>query len=120
MMDEKMIKVWEGEFAVMKSKKEYDRAFANIEDKNELTVIIEQDKIDEQDMIKIEKDWKLITFNTTLDFNLVGFISKISSALAEANIPIFVVSSYSTDHLMVKKDKLNKTLKILKNLEIEI
>ena len=119
-METKIIKVWEGDFAIVKSKKNYDSAFANIKDNNELTVIINQDKIDEQDVIEIEEDWKLITFDTTLDFGLVGFISKISSALAEANIPIFVISSYSTDHILIKKENLDKTLEILNKLQVKV
>ena len=119
-MDEKIIKVWEEDFAIVKSKKVYPEAFANIKDKKELTVIVDQVKVSEDDVINIEKDWKLITFDTTLDFGLTGFISKISSALAEANISIFVVSSYSTDHLLIKKKDLDKTLEILKNLEVNI
>ncbi|MFH1608181.1 MAG: ACT domain-containing protein [archaeon] len=117
-MNEEMIKVWNEDFVIVKSKKVYENAFANIKNKNELTVIVEQGKIDEEDIIEIEKDWKLITFDTVLDFGLVGFISKISSALAEANISIFVVSSYSTDHILIKKSDLDKTLGILKNLEV--
>ena len=119
-METKIIKVWEGDFAIVKSKKNYDSAFANIKDNNELTVIIEGNKVDEQDVIDIEKDWRLITFDTKLDFELVGFISKISSALAEANISIFVISSYSTDHILIKKDNLDETLEILKDLEVQI
>ena len=119
-MEENIIKVWEEDFAIVKSKRNYDSAFANIKDNNELTVIVEQNKVDEQDVIEIERDWKLITFETVLDFNLIGFISKISSALAESNISIFVISSYSTDHILIKKKDLDKTLEILKNLEVNL
>jgi|SRR3989344_2239907 len=101
-------------------KKKYPKAFANINDKNELTVIIEKSKVKKEDVINIENDWKLITFDTVLDFSLTGFISKISSALAEANISIFVVSSYSTDHILVKKENLDETLKILRKLKMNI
>ena len=113
-----MINVWKEDFAIVKTKKTYKNAFANINDGNEITVIINQNEINEEDIIGIEKDWKLITFNAILDFGLVGFIAKISNALAKEGISIFVVSSYSTDHLLIKKRYLNKTLKILQNLEV--
>ena len=112
------ILVWEEKFAIVKSKKEYAEAFANIKYKDELTVIIDQNKIKKEDIIKIEKNWKLITFDFLLNFNLVGFISKIFSALAKKNISIFVVSSYSTDHLLVKEKDLKKTLIVLKKLDV--
>jgi hypothetical protein len=116
----KNILVWKEKFAIVKSKKEYAEAFANIKYKDELTVIIDQNKIEKKDIIKIERNWKLITFNFLLNFNLVGFISKISSALAKKNISIFVVSSYSTDHLLVKEKDLKKTLIILKKIEVDL
>jgi uncharacterized protein len=118
-MKKEEIKLWDETFAVVKSKREYPGAFANIKDKKELTVIIEQDKIKKEDIIQIEKDWRLITFDMVLEFNLVGFIAKISNALAKEGISIFVVSSYSTDHLMVKEKDLEKTLEVLENLEVK-
>jgi len=54
--------IWKEAFAIIKSKKPYLNAFANIIDKNETTVIIEQSKYDDKDIIGIEKDWKILTF----------------------------------------------------------
>lgn len=47
--------VWKETFAIIKSKKSYLNAFANIIDKNETTVIIEQSKYNDEDVIEIEK-----------------------------------------------------------------
>jgi len=117
-MKNEIIKVWNNNFAIMKSKKFYPNAFANIKDKDELTVVMEENKIKKRDIIQIERGWRLITFNLILDFKLVGFISKISSSLAKAKISTFVISSYSTDHIFVKKEKLKKTIEILKKIKI--
>jgi len=53
-----------------------------------------------------------------LEFEMVGFIAKISKVLAKERISIFVVSSYSTDHLMIKEEHLGKTLELLEGLEL--
>jgi len=111
------IKVNEKDFVIVKAKKPYSEAFANIKDDNELTVILEQDKVNEEDVIEIEKDWKLITFDYKLEFDLVGFLAKVSKALADEGISIFVVSAYSTDHVLVKKENLNKAVEILEKLK---
>ena len=108
--------VWKETFAVIKSKKTYPKAFANIIDKNETTVIIEQSKFNQKDVIEIEKDWKIITFNMVLPFGLVGFLAKVSQALAEEKISIFALSAYSTDHILVKEKDLPKAIKKLKDL----
>ena len=66
---------WKETFAIIKSKKPYPMAFANIIDKNETTVIIEQSKYDEENVIEIEKGWKILTFDMVLPFGLVGFLA---------------------------------------------
>lgn len=66
---------------------------------------------------KKEDNWKLFKINGILDFNLIGIISKISTILAAQGISIFVMSTYNTDYIMVKKDNLEKTIKVLEQNE---
>ena len=50
--------VWKEKFAIVKSNKYLPDAFAIIKDKNEITVVIEQSKIDNnKNIIKIDKNW---------------------------------------------------------------
>lgn len=114
------IYVWEETFAVVKSKKTHPKAFANIVDRNETTVIVDQSGLNEEDVIEIEKEWKLLTFEMVLPFGLVGFLAKIAQALAEESISIFAISSYSTDHLLVKEKDLEKAIKKLGTLGFTI
>ena len=108
--------VWKESFAIIKAKKAYPNAFANIIDKNETTVIVEQSKYDGKNVIDIEKDWKILTFNMVLPFGLVGFLAKVSKVLADEKIPIFAISAYSTDHILVKEKDLIKAEEKLKEL----
>jgi hypothetical protein len=108
--------IWKETFAIIKSKKPYPNAFANIIDKNETTVIIEQSKYNDEDVIEIEKDWKILTFDMVLPFELVGFLAKVSKVLADENIPIFAISAYSTDHILVKEKDLARAKEKLKEL----
>ncbi len=108
--------VWKETFAVIKSKKSYPDAFANIIDKNETTVIIDQTKFNEDDVIEIEKDWKILTFDMVLPFGLVGFLAKVSKVLADEKISIFAISAYSTDYILVKEKDLTKAKEKLENL----
>lgn len=103
-------------FVIIKAKKPSLDAFANITDKNETTVIIEQSKYDEKNVIEIEKDWKVLTFDMVLPFGLVGFLAKVSKVLADEDIPIFVISAYSTDHILVKEKDLARAEEKLKEL----
>jgi len=108
--------VWKETFAIIKAKKPFPNVFANIIDKNETTVIIEQSKCDGKNVIDIEKDWKILTFDMVLPFGLVGFLAKVSKALADEKIPIFAVSAYSTDHILVKEKDLARAKEKLKEL----
>ena len=108
--------VWKESFAIMKAKKPFANAFANIIDKNETTVIIEQSKYNEENVIDIEKDWKILTFDMVLPFGLVGFLAKVSKVLADEKIPIFTISAYSTDHILVKEKDLIRAKEKLKEL----
>jgi len=47
-------------------------------------------------------NWRMIRFDTFMDFSVVGFIAEISRALAEAGISILSVSTYSTDAVLVQ------------------
>ncbi len=108
--------IWKETFAIIKSKKPYSNAFANIIDKNETTVVIEQTKYNDEDVIEIEKDWKILTFDMVLPFGLVGFLAKVSKVLADEKIPIFAISAYSTDHILVKEKDLARAEGKLKEL----
>ena len=105
--------IWKETFAVVKSNKSFHGAFANIVDHNEITVIIDQLKIDDQDVIEIEKGWKILTFDVELPFELVGFVAQIAKEIADKNISILVISSFSTDHILVKENDLSITKRTL-------
>ena len=110
--------IWKETFAIIKSKKPYLNAFANIIDKNETTVIIEQSKYSDEDIIEIEKDWKILTFDMILPFGLVGFIAKVSQVLADEKIPIFAISAYSLIIFWLKKNTWQELKRSLKSLDV--
>lgn len=65
---------------------------------------------------KTEGPYKAITFDIVLDLNLVGFLSIVSSILAEAGISIFTLSTYLRDHILVKESDAEKTVQLLEDL----
>ena len=72
--------IWKENFAIVKAKRTCLGAFANIIDKNEITLVIEQRKVKEKEVIEIEKNWKILTFDMVLPFGLVGFTIPCSKA----------------------------------------
>ena len=49
----------------------------------------------------------------TLDFSLVGIISRIAGVLSERGIPVFVISTYDTDYILVRASALDEAVAAL-------
>jgi hypothetical protein len=107
-------------YAVAKAKKPMPNAFATIIDDKEITLIIDQSKINGENIFKVEKDWKLLTFDAALPFELVGFLATVAQTLAQANVSLFALSAYSRDHILVKAKDLEKSKKALSQLGCQI
>lgn len=56
--------------------------------------------------IRAERDWRTFKVEGPLDFALVGILAKLSGALADAGVSVFALSTYDTDYLLVRADKL--------------
>lgn len=57
---------------------------------------------------------RMIRFDTVLDFSVVGFISEISGALADADISILSLSTYSTDAVFVHETRFDDAVAAVK------
>jgi hypothetical protein len=49
-----------------------------------------------------------------LEFDQVGILASLAQPLAQAGISLFVVSTYDTDYLLVKQDRLESALEALR------
>ena len=65
------------------------------------------------DTLARDDGWKGFRIEGTLDFSLIGILSKISGILADSKIGIFAVSTYNTDYILVKKENFDKALSVL-------
>lgn len=57
--------------------------------------------------------WRAFRIEGTLDFSLVGILSKLTTLLAEQSIGIFAISTYNTDYVLVKEENFARSLQIL-------
>jgi len=62
-----------------------------------------------------ESGWKCFKIEGPLDFALIGILSKISTLLADNNISIFAISTYDTDYILVKQDKMESAIETFDN-----
>ncbi len=60
-----------------------------------------------------EDGWQGFYIDGTLDFSLVGILSRIAGLLADQGISIFALSTYNTDYVLVKKADFSRAMDIL-------
>jgi len=57
-----------------------------------------------------EDGWRLFTVRGPLEFTLTGIISALASELAAAGVALFSLSTYDTDHILVRADDLDRAM----------
>jgi hypothetical protein len=55
-----------------------------------------------------------------LPLETIGFLAKVTTVLADAHISVCALSTYSTDHILVKEQDLLKTLRKLETLGLSV
>ena len=63
-----------------------------------------------------ETGYRLITLDVHLDWQVTGYLAAITRALAEARVPVGVVSSFHYDHLLVRAELLANAEAALQHL----
>jgi hypothetical protein len=85
--------------------------FSITKTKEELSIVCPQNNIPTE--IKSENEWRVLKIEGPIDFALTGILSSILSPLAKAGISIFAVSTYDTDYILVKSEKLSEAVSVL-------
>ena len=62
---------------------------------------------------KSEAAWSCIKVVGPLEFSLTGILAEISAILARAEVSIFAISTFDTDYILVKSEKLPTTKRAL-------
>ncbi|WP_276272913.1 ACT domain-containing protein [Haloarcula litorea] len=91
-------------------------AFAVVRDESETTAVVPESHPAVAAAEAATGGWRRLTFDLELPFDLVGFLAAVASALSEADVAVFVVSAYSTDHVLVDEADLDAALAELDGL----
>lgn len=63
--------------------------------------------------VKVEESWRALQVDAQMDFGLVGILTAIISPLRDHGIPVFCVSTFDTDYILVKQDRLENAIGVL-------
>ena len=87
------------------------------QDRYEITVVTLEENLKELDLIERNKEeYKLIALNVSVPFYAVGFLATVSNAIAKRGMNILIVSTYSRDYILIKKEKLQEARQVLTSL----
>lgn len=88
---------------------------------DELSLVISHDYAGENAILltddhQINGGWRCFKVVGPLDFGLIGILANLSNALAVELISLFVVSTFDTDYILVKEDKVLDAKQVFENI----
>jgi len=78
---------------------------------DEVSVVCPEECIPEG--VQCEGGWKCLKIKGPFDLSTVGILASIAEPLAKADLSIFVISSFDTDHVLIKKRDVERAVRIL-------
>jgi len=79
---------------------------------DEISIVLPQHIVIESD--EVELGWQALEVVGPLDFTMTGILSNISTALANAKISIFAISTFDTDYILVKEESMSAAIEALR------
>ena len=80
----------------------------------ELSIVIDESRVPAD--VKAQRDFVAMRIKGTLDFSLVGVLAKLTRALAAANVPVFVISTFETDVIMFRDEHQQRAIAAIETI----
>ena len=80
--------------------------FSMTRTENELSIVCPQECVPEG--TRCNTDWKCFRIEGPIEFSAVGVLASFVEPLAKANVSVFVICTFETDYLMVKKKDVGR------------
>jgi uncharacterized protein len=85
--------------------------FCVVRTAEELSIVCEEDHVPEG--VRIERDWVGLKLQGPFPFSLTGVLTSFLQPLADAGIPIFALSTFDTDYVLMKREQLEPAMNAL-------
>ena len=80
---------------------------------DELSLVCDQDSVPPS-VARVEPGWRALQAEGPIPFDDTGVLASLATPLAEAGIPLFALSTYDTDVVLVKERDLERALAVLR------
>lgn len=81
--------------------------------RRELSIVCRDDAVP-ADVSEVQRGFRAFAVVGTLDFAETGVIAALAAPLAEAGVPIFGLSTYDTDHVLIHQSRLDAGIAALR------
>ena len=107
-----------GRYAYLNAPAQTDLAehFLLVRDQDETTVVTEEKNLPHISFAEAVKWFKLIEIQVSQPFLAKGFIACITRAIADRNLNVLVVSTFSKDYFLVREEALEEAMAALREL----
>ena len=78
---------------------------------DELSLVLPEEYADRR--WRVEAGYRCLAVQGPLPFSAVGILARLSGALAAARVPLFAVSTFDTDYLLVPEEQLQAAVAAL-------
>src|SRR4051794_32812467 len=78
---------------------------------DELSIVCPQDAVPPD--TQVEEDWRALVLPGPIPFEATGVLAALTAPLADAGIPVFAISTYDTDYVLVREQNLERALHVL-------
>ena len=80
---------------------------------NEVSVVCRDHDVPEGE--SVDRGWTVLEVMGPLDFSLAGVVASLVQPLADAELPIFVISTFESDYVLIRSSDLGRAADILED-----
>ena len=103
-----------GRYAYLKADEfSSDNHFLISKDDDEVTVVTEESNVSNVKYSDDVKWFKLVEIKVSSPFLAKGFLARITKAIADKNLNVLVVSTFSKDYILIREETFEDGLKAL-------
>lgn len=85
---------------------------------DELSIVCAEDWIPAE--VRAERGWACLRVTGAIPFETTGVAAALTAPLAAAGISVFLVATFDTDYLLVKKDRLKEACQALRGAGLDL
>jgi len=80
---------------------------------DELSIVCDENAVPPG--VKCERAWRIFKIEGPFDFAATGILVSAAAPLAEAGVPIFAISTFDTDYVLVKQEHAGNAVRALES-----